>query len=569
MNKAIIVTAAVILGIGILRFLLKRFLAARANMSFALSVCEGDFETAKAMFHIMASYQPRTFGRNPSICTAAVDYTMLRSRASKKRLSEFFQEVSRYAQKKAPKSPYTHLLSAGLASQQNPADLQWQTALSNAIALAKRDLNVYRIAGEIHAKNNNFSLAHKIFSTTLDIAALQQKHREFVAPLTLDLVRLCSDNGHHDEAIKYLLQALANEPDSEDRHMTAYLLANEYALIHDTHKAFNVLSKGMTAKYKTPEQRLDAIKLLHKPFLIMLGRLHDFCGQEAVVKVLVKAGIDNCLVELAEARIAIDRAKRCNYYRSREESSTTDVTNKTTDILDQTIEEHKKEAKEHLKLAMIATQRKSSSFTQLPYIADYYMELGCREQALAALERAVAQEDKFVDNLAQSDSTFVFIDLHSPGACCLRLEHHDFPFTSDRYSPVSMRLDLAQLYAKVGRYEDAAAEYRKLLKVHSANPLIYLHMVECLDALQNTAEADTLFHKACDLTEDALEKNPNNYNLLIAAALIANRRREYAKSLDYFCKAEDSAPGLPRTELLIKNAEQLLADNAQPAGDTE
>ena len=451
-----------------LLFVAQRWILMRSHVAFSLSVAEGEFEEAAYYYNFLINWYPKQFGNNPTLVIAAVDINLLSSSLPRERLMDFFGQLAQEGMQKAPKSPYPYLLAAGLASQRDPGCETCRTYLTQAIAAANRDISIYRQAGEIQMAAGMYRESERYFSLLRNIAIIHSNGKNILTA-NIALSRLyaqieAAPSTADSKLIKYTDATITASEDDDEKLKASILKANEYARFAKFAKAAEVLYEAYSDMPLANKQ--TAMEILVHPLATALLRNGDPDSAEKVVETAAAMGIGGLDVERA---LIADR-------RGQNEQAQTLLKKALADSDGTTLQE--------LRIALA------------------YKELGNLTMATALLEQSARKKITVSNNPLEFFYSSTANELTVNDAVF-------FPFEPCIFGLRSVNSELAECYCSLQRYDEAAAEWRKLVRRYPHNPVFKVRLGNALLKGSHREEAAKIYRQAEKRLLNLLSEAPN------------------------------------------------------------
>lgn len=294
------ITAIAIL-LAIFAFMLMRWRAIEGlSLAFSKYIHESDLENASRCFDALVAAAPEYLGRNPTLCTAAINVRLLDSTLSYERLLDYFAQLAAKAVQRAPSCSSLQLLMAGVLLQQQADQTRVSSYMAKAIALSPNSHAVYRYAGQLMFAANRLRLAYSLFIKSYDLLSNKRKSTH-TNQLLYSLYCTTRKMGHTQVAMKYLSTAIKLERNEQRRAQLRLSLASEYQQIGDLHQACFVLRQGIQ---EAPGQSL----LLIDRLLETLLQLNDFEEARHVISEAALRQAPPAVILISRARLALAEA---------------------------------------------------------------------------------------------------------------------------------------------------------------------------------------------------------------------------------------------------------------------
>ncbi|MBQ7568481.1 hypothetical protein IJT17_06715 [bacterium] len=440
----------------------------RLHAAFSVSVAEGDLDEANYYFDRLMVWAPKRFGLNPTLMLASIDMRMLASVQPKERMLSYFEQLASRALAKAPNSPYSYLLAAGLASQREPGGETCRDYLSQAIAAANRDVMVYRQAGHIQMAAGMYRDSMRYFSLFKNIAIIH-RNKEAIIEANGLLARLyaqieAAPSMAESQVIKHIDSVLELE-ESDIERVKAYIIkANEYARFHMFAQAAEVLREAYSRCEE--DSKAAAMVLLVHPLVASLLGSGDTDGAEKVVSAAASLGTAN--LDIERAYIAHSRQQ----------------TEKAQKLLKSALADSDGTAATVMKIAMA------------------YSRFGNATMAIALLEQLASKK------IAPPEESTTVLSNSAVSEMSIN-DTVFFPFEPCVFGLRSINSELARCYEQQQRYSDAVIEWRKLVRKYPQNPVCKVELANALAKDGHEAEAAPLYRQAETRLMDLLEQAPS------------------------------------------------------------
>ena len=453
----------------------------RNYMMFMYCLNNGDLEGASGLFRRLVVRSPKSIVLWPIFRMAFLDLRVVAATMPLpyERLREFFDGLAREALDKAPTSPYSFLLAAGLSSQRLPGGEECRDYLSQALALANRRLDVYMWAGEIQMIAGQYRDSARYFNTVQRVAKLNRsEHLVRQANIALAQLHSAMEASHKLDkslAVQYWSKSADLEKDDVDRVTHLLMKANEYARCGNDVAALEALYDAYSG---CPEEsRTPALVVLLRPFVTTLLRQNNVDLAETVVVRAKQLGVQGCSIE--EARIAWHRGDKKN----------------AQELSIQAIDEDDGTEIFALRLALLQG------------------EMGHEAKKLALLEQAYQKSGNKTLSVGSNESKISDFTVNTIVF---------FPFEPNLMGLRGVNSELATAYQERGMYDEAVSVWKRVLRYDEHNPVKAVQLAKALSCNGQREEAIKYAHQAEARLVKLLEEAPDCSLLHLALGDVYN-----------------------------------------------